>query len=127
MNQVVIQAVERVRTSGALWAELPKYAWNCAADAVADLEKMSEQEQLDLFEKAITALHSEMMRPGADTNNLCLTIDSEIREIDKACTFLRERINGHLDLSTAPMPPADPSGNSLQDSSMPISNKPARP
>jgi hypothetical protein len=91
MDPIVIQAIERVWLSGALWQEHP---WESEAHAIADIEKLSNQEQLDLFERAIAALKLEAANSGDD--DWIAAIDWEIGEIEKARVLLRNRINGNV-------------------------------
>jgi hypothetical protein len=90
MDPIVIQAVERVWLSGALWQSHP---WESEAHAISDVEKLSNQEQLDLFEKAVAALKLEAANSG--DKHISAAIDWEIGEIEKACVFLQDRISGN--------------------------------
>jgi hypothetical protein len=91
MNPIVVQAIERVWLSGALRQEYP---WESEAHAIADIEKLSNQEQLDLFERAIAALKLEAANSGDD--GWIAAIDWEVGEIEKACVLLRDWINGNV-------------------------------
>ena len=91
MDPIVIQAIERVWLSGALWQAHP---WESEAHAISDIEKLSNQEQLCLFEKAVAALKLEAVNSGDD--DISAAIGWEIGEIEKARVLLRDRINGNI-------------------------------
>jgi len=91
MDSIVNQAVERVWLSGALWRAHP---WESEVHAIADIEKLSNQQQLDLFERAVAALKLEAADSGDD--DISAAIGWEIGEIEKACVLLRDRINGNI-------------------------------
>lgn len=91
MGPVILQAVERVWLSGALWEEHP---WESAESALADVEKMSDREQLELFQKAIAALKLEIKDSKDPEIDAC--IGWEISEIEKACKFLGDRVHGNI-------------------------------
>jgi len=85
MVPVVFQAVKLVWSSGALWE---KSRWKSEARLLTEVERMSDLEQLDFFQKAIADLRLDIENTKDTDAELSATIEREISEIEKACEFL---------------------------------------
>jgi hypothetical protein len=85
MDWVVSRAVKLVWSSGALWEE---NRWKSEACLLAEIERMSDREQFELFQKAIADLRLDIENTKDTDSKMSAAIGREISEIEKACKFL---------------------------------------